>query len=68
MEENADAVQIYLVCQNQLIMSMSGPVDINHLAIHAAMRLYRIKDRRTCFEKVIKLSNHFMAKYRESKE
>lgn len=37
-------------------MGVNGPVDINHQAIHEAMRLYRIKNRRRCFEKVIALS------------
>ena len=68
MEENADAVRIYLICANQLIMSMGGPIDISHLSIHAAMRLYKIQDRRGCFEKVLTLSHHFMTKYRDSKQ
>ena len=67
MEENADAARIYLLCRNQVIMSMNGPIDINHLAIHEAMRLYKTKDRQTCFEKVIALSNHFIEKYQLEK-
>ncbi len=39
-----------------MIMGMNGPVDINHLAIHEAMRLYKIKRRQECFEKVLNLS------------
>jgi hypothetical protein len=37
-------------------MSVNGPIEINHQAIHEAMRLYRIEKRRECFEKVIILS------------
>lgn len=65
MEENVDAVHIFLICRNQLIVSMTGPVDINQLAVHEAMRLYEIEDRALCFEKVIALAGHFIEKYKE---
>lgn len=68
MEENVDPVHIYLLVKNQLIVSMNGPVDINHVAIHEAMRLYKVDDPCSCFEKVIILADHFISKYQESKE
>jgi hypothetical protein len=55
-EENEDAVNIFELVKYQLIMSVNGPIEINHQAIHEAMRLYRIEKRRECFEKVIILS------------
>lgn len=64
IEENQDATRIYFLVQNQLIMGPTGPVDINQLAIHEAMKLYRIKDRKECFEKVLKLSAYFIEKAR----
>jgi thymidine phosphorylase len=60
-------VNIYMICQNQLIMSpLGGAVDINHLAVHEAMRLYRIKDKQRCFEKVLTLANHILPMRREA--
>lgn len=63
MEENVEAVRIYLIVKNQFIMGLDGPIDINQLPIHAAMRLYKIKNRQNCFEKVLLLADHFMEKY-----
>ncbi len=64
IDENQDAARIYFLVQNQLIMGSTGPVDINQLAIHEAMKLYRIKDRKECFEKVLILSAYFIEKSR----
>jgi hypothetical protein len=55
-KENEDAVRIFFMTQSQFIMGPNGPVDINHLAVHAAMELYEIKNRRDCFKKVIRLA------------
>ena len=60
--ENRDAVMIFNIIKNQFIMGASGPVDVNHQAIHEAMRLYRIRQRRECFEKVLLLCNWRVAK------
>jgi len=68
MEENQDAAEIYFLVQNQLIMGLRGPIDINHLAIHEAMKLYRIRERRDCFEKVLRLAIHFIEKARIASE
>ncbi|MFP5223103.1 MAG: hypothetical protein ACLGSA_12505 [Acidobacteriota bacterium] len=59
MEENRDAVMIYLRTRRQLIFAGMGEVvDINHLAVHEAMRLYRVKDKQECFEKVLAVHDH----------
>jgi len=53
----------------QLIMSAGGPVDIIHSAIRDAMRDYRIKNRRKCFEKVIAVARRYwIPKQNERKE
>ena len=58
MPENEDAVRIFMIVQNQFIMSgMGGPVAIDQVAIHEAMRLYQIRDRRRCFEQVLELAS-----------
>ncbi|MFA6336078.1 MAG: hypothetical protein WCX48_11125 [Bacteroidales bacterium] len=56
LKENHDAVRVFFLTQNQLIMGPSGPIDINQLAVHAAIDLYGIKDRQGCFDKVMRLS------------
>lgn len=57
MEENADAMMIFGLVQRQVIIAPMGEViDIDHKAIHEAMRLYGIRDRRDCFEKVLRLA------------
>jgi len=62
LPENADACKVFNVIQNQLIMGFNGPVDINQLAVHEAMRIFRIKGKEQCFEKVLRLGNWWMAR------
>lgn len=69
MEENRDAVMIYLRCRKQLIFAgMGEPVDINHGAVHQAMRLYRVKDKVECFEKVLELSDHMLELWKQDQQ
>ena len=56
LEENREAAAIFYLIQSQFIMGEGGPVDINHLAIYAAMDLYHVKDRVECFHKVLSLT------------
>ena len=60
--ENEDALNIFFVTQYQFIMGFNGPIDINQLAIHEAMKLYNIKNRKECFEKVMILSRWWIEK------
>jgi hypothetical protein len=62
MNENEEAARIYMIVQNQFIMGSGGPVAINQLAIHEAMRLYKIQNRKECFEKVLALAAHCIEK------
>lgn len=68
MPENADAFRIFFLVQHQLILSMGGVVDINHLAIHAAMDLYQIQNKQKCFEKVLKICRWWVSKMNEKKD
>ncbi len=65
---NESAHRIFNVVRNQLIMSFGGPIALNHSAIHEAMRLYRIKNRRLCFEKVLILGQYSISKMNEKNE
>jgi len=56
LKENEDALRIFYLVRNQFIMGFNGPVEISHQAIHEAMRLYEVENKRECFEKVIILS------------
>lgn len=67
-EENENALEIFFLVRNQLIMGPGGPVDLNHLAIHAAMDLYQIRNRRECFEKVLKLASFWISEVLNKKE
>jgi hypothetical protein len=58
MPENREAFQIYMLVKNQFIMSMGGPVDVNHIAIWEAIDRYKVKDKVRCFEKVITACHH----------
>lgn len=62
---NEDAEKIYLVVQDQYIMSFGGPVALNQPAIHEAMKLYDIVDRRDVFEKVVAVGRDMVAEQRE---
>ena len=57
-----------MTVQDQYIMSMNGAVAINQMAIHAAMKLFEIEDRRSCFEKVVMVSRKVLADDRERTE
>ena len=46
-------------------MGPNGPIDINHQAIHETMRLYEVKNKQQCFEKVLIMSQEWLTKMRE---
>lgn len=48
-----------------MILNQNGPISINQLAIHEAMKLYEIKDRKDCFHKVLFLSDWWMKRIME---
>ena len=49
-------------------MSQAGPVDIDHNALHKAMELYEVKDKRDCFERVCAVSDHMLKLRWEKRE
>jgi len=46
-------------------MGYNGPIAINQTAIHEAMKLYNIKNRIQCFNKVLILGNWWIEKVKE---
>jgi len=64
--ENEDALSIFFLTQGQYVMGPNGPIDINHLAVWAAIDAYGVRDRTGCFERVLNLFHHFLAENREN--
>lgn len=52
--------------QDQVLLGMGGAVALNQAAIHEVMRLYDIANKKECFEKVVALGRHMIA--RQNKE
>jgi len=66
LPENRDALQVYLLVQNQLVIGGMGEViDINFESIKFIMELYDIPNKRGVFEKVINVSRFFIKEGRE---
>ena len=57
--ENADALKIWSLVQDQVIVGGMGVVlGINHIAVWKAIEKYRIRDELDVFEKVIRAFSH----------
>jgi hypothetical protein len=58
-EENEDAARIFRIVRGQVITRFNGQtdviVDLNHLAVWAAIDRYGVKDQQRCFERVMKI-------------
>jgi len=69
MPENEAAWKIFNINRYQLIVAgMDGQIlDINHLTVYESMRLYKIKNRPRCFEKVLILSRWWTKKLNDKK-
>lgn len=60
LKENEQAGLVYMLVRNQVILSPSGEiVDLNINAVNAVMDIYDVKDKKGCFEKVLRLFYHF---------
>lgn len=62
MPENEEAAMIYSMVRGQVITrGVDGTViDINHLAIDAAIDRNGIEDRKKTFDKVVRIFHHFL--------
>lgn len=65
--ENEQAIRIFMIVRWQLIMSFSGPVDLNHLAIDAAMIREGVTGK-DVFGRVCRLGQWWIERLREKKE
>jgi mevalonate kinase len=62
MEENIEAYNLYQIVQGQIITAGEHIVDINHLAVWAAIDRYDAQDKVRTFEKIIKLFQYYQDK------
>ena len=66
MPENAEAAAVYRAVQGQVVTFFNGErsvvVDLNFPAVQMILDLYEIKDKRKCFEKVVRAFHHFLRK------
>lgn len=51
-DENWEALTIFLRLQTQWNMGMAGPTGLNYQALETIIRLYKVDDPVTVFEKV----------------
>jgi hypothetical protein len=69
-EENEDAARIFMTVRGQCLTRWNGErdvtVDLNHLAVWAAIDAYGVRDRVECFEKVIRLFFSMLKEQREA--
>ena len=49
-------------------MGFNGPIAINQLAIHEAIRLYEVADHQRCFEGVLRLGRWWIERVREGQQ
>jgi len=61
LDENKDALRVYLMARNQIIsVGMGGIVDISFEAVKFIMDLYEIENQRIVFEKVLGVARYFI--------
>jgi len=61
LPENKDALKVYLLVKNQLILTGFGDiVDISFAAIDIVLNLFEIQNKRNVFLKVVTLARHFI--------
>ncbi len=58
-EENVDAIRVYFLIQNQLIIAEGKIIDLNFCAVKDAMDMFQILDQKKCYEKVRILFDFF---------
>lgn len=66
LSENEDVAKVYMVTRGQVISVYTEVIDINHLAIEAALRRHNIQDKKV-FDKVIKLFHYFLKEQKEQR-
>jgi hypothetical protein len=65
--ENEDTAMIYMAVRGQVITrgADGAVIDINHLAVDAAIERNGVEDKKRVFEQVVKTFHHFLKERRE---
>jgi hypothetical protein len=68
--ENEDAARIFMMIRGQVLTRFNGQadviIDLNHLAVWAAIDAYGVRNRTGTFEKVLNLFHAILKEQRES--
>ena len=67
MAENEDAFSVYFICQGQLIVDSGCVIDADINAVLGVIELLKVKDKRGCFEKVMKIFGVMIGKMNKKK-
>ena len=60
--ENEDVARVFNIVQSQVVTVGQGKVvDVNHTAIHDAMDMYGVINKKECFERVVKLFHELLS-------
>jgi hypothetical protein len=63
MEENQEALEVYDLCKNQLILApMGGAIGLRIEGIKAAMEILGVQNQVECLEKVLIFSQELFKK------
>lgn len=61
MPENKEALEIYsLVCNQMIVSGFGEPIGIDFKAIKIVLDLYEIDNQPECFKKVVTVARHFI--------
>lgn len=62
MEENVEATNIYIRVRNQVVTAGMGQIiDLHFPSVQFVMDLYDVKNKKNCFERVLKIFHHFLS-------
>jgi hypothetical protein len=65
LEGTAEHLAVYREVRGQIITLGEQVVDINHLALRAAIDRHKVKEPDLCFNIACRTFHHFLAKSRE---
>ena len=68
VSENQAAYSVYQIVQNQFIMGVNGPTEINQLAIWEAIDRFKISNQRDTFVKVVAFGRHIRQAQKDQAE
>lgn len=66
--ENEEHLKVYQEVRGQIIAIGDTAIDINHLAVYAAIARRKVKDPDLCFDLVCKVFHHFLQKSLEERD